>query len=118
MLSRIPAGTYSAIWDISKRFNRYLYRIQDVPGRVGILFHPANFAGDVKKGWQSQLSGCIALGNATAQLSNENHRDQKSLINSRSAIYLFESLADRRPLTIHIIDENKGTEPPETCDEP
>lgn len=50
----IPAGTYQVNWEPSPRLGRDTYRLVRVPGRSGILVHPANF--------MHELLGCIALG--------------------------------------------------------
>lgn len=52
--SCIPAGTYTVKMTYSPRFKRYLYEVQDVPGRSGIRLHVAN--------WAAELHGCIAVG--------------------------------------------------------
>lgn len=57
--SCIPPGTYTCRLVNSPRFGR-VYEVCDVPGRSNILFHPANFAGDVERGWTTELHGCIA----------------------------------------------------------
>ena len=51
-VSCIPGGVYRATIEDSKRFAGKVIRVHDVPGRSGILFHPANYLG--------QLLGCFA----------------------------------------------------------
>jgi len=46
-----------------------VYELQDVPGRTGILMHRANWAGDVEKGWHSDLEGCLTIGESTGTLT-------------------------------------------------
>lgn len=53
-ISCIPPGTYTLAWEMSPRLKRFTLRLKGVPGRWGILIHPAN---EVK-----ELKGCIALG--------------------------------------------------------
>lgn len=57
--SPILAGLYEAKWephDYSGRFSKTgIYRLANVPGREGVLVHPANRA-------RKELQGCIALG--------------------------------------------------------
>jgi hypothetical protein len=50
-VSCIPTGRYELVAHESRKFGRCLL-VKDVPGRSGILFHPANLT--------SQLKGCIA----------------------------------------------------------
>lgn len=52
--SCIPAGAYGLAFTHSPRYNRRMWRVLDVPGRDGILIHPANYI--------RQLRGCIAPG--------------------------------------------------------
>lgn len=105
MISRIPAGNYLAEWGWTDRFKRDIYRLQDVPGRRGILIHPANFAGDEKCGFESELSGCIALGMRQNSMLNCRGQWQSAIINSRDTVEIFEALADQRWLVIAITDE-------------
>ncbi|SMG51628.1 DUF5675 family protein [Sphingobacterium psychroaquaticum] len=51
-ISCIPEGRYLLAKRYSKRFAWHVW-VQDVPGRSGILFHPANTA-------SKELRGCIA----------------------------------------------------------
>jgi len=117
MLGRIPAGTYRADWSYSKRFKREMYRLADVPGRVGILIHSANFAGDQKKGWSSELSGCIALGEKIGRLQPNGAHRQKALLSSKHTVLVFENMAAMQHLLITITDEPQPQPPPELCDE-
>ena len=42
-ISAIIAGEYWCVWEDHPRFGE-VYRLQDVPGRSGILIHPGNYA--------------------------------------------------------------------------
>jgi len=53
-VSCIPEGAYDIRLDVSNHFKRLMPHVLDVPGRAGILIHPAN--------WVAQLKGCIAVG--------------------------------------------------------
>lgn len=57
-VSCVPPGAYRLAWEGSLRFRRKTIRLKDVPGRWGILIHPANHT--------SELRGCIALGERLA----------------------------------------------------
>ena len=118
MLSRIPAGRYLAEWSFTYRFKRYAYRLLNVPGRVGILIHPANFAGDKKAGWHSELSGGVALGRDMIMMENVWSTQQPALSDSRAMVQRFEKLAAKRPLIIYITDEPPLNAPRDVCDEP
>jgi len=61
--SCIPKGTYRCRWGVSPKFGP-CYHVESLQGRTDILIHPANLMGDVKRGFASQLLGCIALGEA------------------------------------------------------
>ena len=118
MISRIPSGEYPAFWMWSKRFKRMTYRLDAVPGRTGILIHPANFGGDTSAGYATDLSGCIALGNITGKFPNHLGKLQNAILRSAKCVQRFEQAANRHPLLITIIDEPSPPPPPELCDEP
>lgn len=109
MLSRIPAGVYPALWSYSNRFKRMHYRLDATAPRVGILIHPANFAGDVKKGYFSELSGCIALGRARCVLEVPDGAAQSAINDSRAKVAEFEAATRQRPLLIRIVDVPRET---------
>ena len=50
----IPAGRYRVKWEKSNRLKRETLRLQDVPGREGVLIHAGNTSAD--------CAGCILLG--------------------------------------------------------
>lgn len=53
-ISCIPDGRYKASLQFSQRFQRPLFRVLNVPGRTGILFHAGNTVDDIE--------GCILVG--------------------------------------------------------
>lgn len=87
--SCIPVGEYFVSLRYSPHFHRKLYHLHDVKDRSYILIHPANLAGDVTKGWQSQLSGCIALGKRVGRIRNKFGKMQEAILNSGLAINEF-----------------------------
>lgn len=60
-VSCVPEGVYTLRWSLSPR-EGWCYHWLDVPDRDHILTHRANLAGDVSKGFVSQLLGCSAPG--------------------------------------------------------
>lgn len=101
--SCIPVGVYEAkLFDSPTKGRVYL--LQDVPGRHMIEIHSANFAGDVAKGWESQLLGCIAPGLGIGQLQNRDGRMQLAALNSRAALSRLLEVTDGAPITLTIKD--------------
>lgn len=92
--SCIPTGTYKCVFTYSPAFGRNLYLVTNVPGRSGIRFHPASFGGDTRLGYQSDLKGCIALGDKI--ITNEQH----ILLNSRQTMAKFEKLMGGMEFTL------------------
>jgi len=79
-ISCVPTGRYRCLFNHSKRFDRDLYLIQDVPGRSGVRIHVMNHAGDEAKGWVSESDGCIGVGRAvTAFKPKQGTRVQKAV---------------------------------------
>ena len=56
-ISCIPVGIYTAKADTTGQF--HYWQIVDIPNRDAIEIHSANWAGDVSKGFRSDLKGCI-----------------------------------------------------------
>lgn len=75
--SCIPAGLYKLTWGPSPRLKRDTLRLPFVPGRNGILIHPANEVGE--------LQGCIALGQRGATFPDR-------LVKSRAAVQRVEEV--------------------------
>ncbi len=97
-VSCIPAGIYECSWGYSPKFQRFAYRVEDVPERSGILIHSANYMGDVKLGFKSDLNGCIALGGCFGFFAN-----QKVLLQSRDAVRRFETYLAEEPFFLEIV---------------
>lgn len=57
----IPTGRYSLTVDYSKRFRKYMFHIESVPGFDGIRIHAGNTAADTE--------GCILVGDAKGENS-------------------------------------------------
>lgn len=101
--SCIPAGVYTAAPFDSPTKGR-VYLLQEVPGRSFIEIHSANFGGNTRRGWQSQLLGCIALGLEKARLENIYDRLQWAVLNSRSALSQFLSATRGEPIRLTIVE--------------
>jgi len=101
-ISCIPTGEYFVEMAYSHHFKRDVYHVRDVPNRSYILIHPANFAGDTSKGWQTHLQGCITLGKKTGKAINKFGKKQGCVLNSRLAIMEFENYLDRQPFRLTI----------------
>ena len=84
-VSCIPNGRYRVEWTYSPRFGRKMYMVKGVKGRWGIRLHAANFVGDRKKKFRSEVLGCITLGLGRQELFG-----QRAVISSAAAISQFE----------------------------
>jgi hypothetical protein len=98
-VSCIPDGIYKCRWTLSARFKRYMYAVDDVPGRAGVRIHSANFFGDLSKGLYSQVNGCIAFGERLTVMSG-----QKALTTSAPAVRRFEMMMNKKPFELEIIN--------------
>lgn len=95
-ISCIPVGVYNCHLRYSPRFKKCLYEVQGVPGRSAILIHAANFAGDRKLGFRSELNGCIALGLGMI------NQGQLMITNSRVAVNRLHSLVQGEDFQLEI----------------
>lgn len=96
-ISCIPKGTYEVVWGFSPSRMRWTYRIQNVPGRSGILFHAGNYA--YKKTGKPDIEGCILLGNVFRDLNGDNVVD---IGNSVVTLRAFEGFLGKKPFTLII----------------
>lgn len=99
--SCIPTGTYQCAIVKSPRFGR-VYGVQNVPGRSHVLIHSANFAGDVDKGYTTQLHGCIAPCMRVGQMRNNAGAMQAAGLVSRPALARLMEWADGQPFELEI----------------
>jgi hypothetical protein len=97
-ISRIPEGKYRAVPHKSPKFGA-CYHVLNVPDRSWILFHSGNFAGDKEKGFKSDSSGCILLGESFGMLNN-----QMAVLQSRVAMLRFLDITDGNDISL-IIDD-------------
>lgn len=99
--SCIPAGEYVCRIVRSPRFGR-VFNVTNVSGRSAILIHSGNFGGDIEKGWQSHIEGCILLGLRRGKLQNLNGSPQSAVLLSKPAIRQFMELAGPDPFLLRI----------------
>ena len=78
-ISCIPAGIYTAKADTTGKWQ--YWQIEDVPNRDAIEMHPATWAGDVAKGFKSDLRGCISFGLRKGRIEG-----QECILDSRLAL--------------------------------
>lgn len=97
--SCIPAGEYECFPYSSQKYPA-AYEVSKVPGRSAILIHQGNLCGDVDKGFQSNVQGCILLGTATGNLSG-----QKAVLNSKDALTSFVKFMNNQPFKLVIKED-------------
>lgn len=96
-ISCIPSGIYKTVIRQSPKFGS-VYHVTNVPDRSFILIHSGNFAGDVSKGFKSNVNGCILLGKDHGYLG-----EQRAVLSSRITIRKFQSFMKNKPFELHII---------------
>lgn len=103
----IPSGEYLVTWRFSPKYQRFTYRVIDVPKRSGILFHPANYAAYKPKYPKGlcDLQGCIAVGEQQAIGNPRNNPYPTRMItNSKTKTREFEDFFGHEDFYL-IIDE-------------
>jgi hypothetical protein len=98
MRSCIPPGSYRARYVVTAKRPAGVYLLEGVPGRSSILIHSGNVAGDVEKGLESDVLGCILLGQTRGT-----RRGQRAVLLSKPAVAAFVAEMQRQPLTVEII---------------
>ncbi len=83
--SCVPAGVYLCQIIQSPKHGE-CYQLKNVVDRSYVEIHSANFAGDVSKGWKSELLGCIMLGKTIGKLANDKGISQTAILASKTAI--------------------------------
>ena len=101
-ISHIPIGTYQCDFLLSPRFGINLYHIQNVPNRENCLIHMGNWCGDVKKGYRSDVEGCVILGNNMGILEG-----QEAVLNSVTALTQFNKLLNGESFMLAISESFK-----------
>lgn len=93
-LSCIPAGTYM-FKKVDSPKHGECYMGVDIPGRRAIEIHIANYAGDVTRGFRSDLEGCIALGKTMGLLRAHGHEHYQVVV-QQSTVAIHEFTAETR----------------------
>jgi hypothetical protein len=93
----LPAGQYPVRCVVTEKRGP-VYLLKNVPGRSSILIHSGNVAGDVEKGLESDVLGCILLGQARGY-----RRGQRAVLLSKPAISAFMREMNRKPFTLEVI---------------
>lgn len=79
--SCITAGIYRVDW-LDHPAHGWCYQVVNVIQRTGILLHSAGFAGNIDRGWQADLLGCISFGYRIGVAKNKFGAMQRALIRS------------------------------------
>ena len=101
--SCIPVGEYQCVWHLSPS-KGWVYLLTGTAPRTDVLIHSANFAGDVDKGWQSQLLGCITVGMSTGKIKNDKGEWQMAALTSRMACQKLYDWGAQESFTLVISD--------------
>lgn len=99
--SCIPVGSYDCQMVRSPRFG-HVYGVVKVPGRSNVLIHSANLAGDVDKGYTTQLEGCIAPAMRLGQMRNNAGQMQAAGLLSRPALNKLMEWSAGKPFQLEI----------------
>lgn len=99
--SCVPTGTYECRLVRSPRFGN-VYKLLAVPGRSDVLIHPANLAGDVDKGWTTELQGCIAPCMRVGAMRNKAGVMQAAGLVSRPAVRELMTWAGGQPFELEV----------------
>ena len=104
--SRILSGIYTVGWGWSSHMKGYRWHVMDTPGRVGVLIHAGNRAGDIEKGWKSDVLGCILVGKVFGKLQG-----QLAILQSQKALDEFTShLLGETRFELEILDHADSTD--------
>lgn len=101
-ISCIPAGRYHCVSELHPKLGR-VYRLASVPGRAGILIHTGNWAGDVSKGWKSNVEGCILIGKQRGRLLDVTKKQyQEAVLLSQRALTEFGAAFAWAPFELEV----------------
>jgi len=119
--SCLPPGTYIFERWKSPTYGQCYKMVEDdeAPNRSYILIHAANVAGDTKKGFASQLMGCIAPGIKHVTFKKGTilsktitlNEDQLGVSSSRTALKNLERALDLETFQLAIVQEDVCSQP-------
>lgn len=106
--SCIPAGSYQCVWHKSPS-KGWVYLLKGTEPRTDVLIHVGNWAGDVDKGWVSDLLGCISVGKGRAPLLPDQKKHpgaklQQAITGSAPAIKALFAWGNTEPFTLNIVN--------------
>lgn len=103
--SCIIAATYRAEMAPSTKNpeTKEAYMLQGVSGRSAIEIHSGNWAGDVDKGYFSNVLGCILQGEDFQLIQTPYLKMQMGVTMSKHTIKEFEGIMKREPFMLHIL---------------
>ena len=90
-ISSIPKGIYTCKRRFSIKFG-WVYEVQNVKGRSGILIHSGNTFFDIQ--------GCILLGDSFGDINKDKHAD---ILNSTKTVKAFETFMQKKDFILEII---------------
>ena len=96
--SCIPVEDYWIEKYWSEKYLAWCFRVLEVKSREDISLHRANFAGDVRKGFRSDLSGCIAPGLRPGTLAG-----QRAVLSSKLAMAEMLRIIGDQPVRLRIM---------------
>lgn len=115
-ISCIPEGVYLCKIRQSTKHGYYfdgqegrVYELEGVPKRNNIEIHVGNFAGDMSKGFKTNVEGCILLGMKFGKLTpfkSKPEFKQNALWYSRDAFKLFMEVMNYEDFELHIMKSN------------
>lgn len=105
-ISCVMDGYYPLIASFSPKHQASLYHLKDVPGRQYVEIHSANLAGDIEKGYVSQLLGCLAPGRGFTTFPGGQKpagpKDQVGILNSRATLAELHAKTGMKPFNLSI----------------
>lgn len=105
-LSCVDPGIYACVQQWSDHFQMMLYHLVNVVGRDSVEIHYGNWAGDVIKGFYSDVRGCIILGEFFGHIPP--HENQVAVLESKKALAEFMTAMQGLPFTLEIRNPPEG----------
>lgn len=83
----------------------FVYELQNTDNRIAVQIHSGNFFGDTKKGFDSDIEGCLLLGEYHGKLKNKKGIEQEAILNSKPAMDKFMALMGGEDFELEIIEK-------------